>query len=769
MQENSKLHGRMQVQVEGMACAACAASVEKKVKGIAGVVNAEVSLLAKKLAVECEDRAGIEDEIVAAVKSLGFEATILSYERPQAVAQEVRQSAPAPAQAEGKNPYQKRLILSLLFAVPLSYVGMGHMLGLPLPAFLTHNGLNLALMQLVLVLPVLAANAGVFQNGLKSLFHRAPNMNSLIAIGAGASVVYGIAMLFVMNGMAASGDFAGVHEAAMNLYFESAGMILALIALGKFLEERAKGKTSQAVLKLMQLAPSTVTVLRDGAWVEAPTASVQRGEVIAVRPGSTVPIDGVVEEGSSTLDLSAITGESLPVSCAKGDAVTSGSINLTGYLHIRAEKVGEDTTLATMIRLVEEAAASKAPIARLADRVSGVFVPVVLGIAAVTAAAWLIAGYSLDFALTAGICVLVISCPCALGLATPTAIMVGTGKGAELGVLFKSATALETLHKVDAVVLDKTGTVTQGAPGVTDFVAMPGIEEQEAFAILAAVERRSEHPLAGAILAEAAHRDVKEVPVEDFAAQAGRGLRARVQGREVLVGSARYLEESGIAVDAVAQRAQQWQEQGKTLLYLGCDGELWAACAVADPIKPTSAQAVAELRALGYEVWMLSGDAPKTAQAIAAQAGIAHAQGGVLPAEKEAFVRRMQEQGKRVAMVGDGINDAPALSRADVGIAIGAGTDIAMEAADIILSRSDLLDAATAAQLSRKVMRNIKQNLFWALFYNALLIPVAAGVLYPALGVLLSPMLGAAAMSISSVTVVSNALRLRRFAPHRKK
>jgi Cu+-exporting ATPase len=615
------------------------------------------------------------------------------------------------------------------------------MMGWPLPGILLghENMLTFSLVQLLLTIPILYINDKYYKVGFRALWHRSPNMDTLIALGSAAALVYSLYAVFQLSYGIGHGDMERVERYHMSLYFESAGMILTLITLGKFLETRSKGKTGQAISRLLDLTPKTATVLRQGREVELPVEEVAVGDLVLVRPGQSVPVDGVVTEGFSAVDESALTGESIPVEKGPGDRVISASLNKSGAFTMEARKVGNDTTLAQMIALVEEAAASKAPIAKLADRVAGVFVPVVMAIAAVTAAVWLVSGHGVEMALTSGVAVLVISCPCALGLATPVAIMVGTGKGAENGVLFKSAEALETLHTVDTVVLDKTGTVTQGTPTVTDVLPCPGVTEQELLGVAAALEKPSEHPLAQAIVAEGAQRQIAPLPVEQFEAVHGRGVRGTVQGAVLLAGNRAFLEESGVDPSPVETAAQ------------------------ADTVKPTSAAAVARLRQLGLEVVMLTGDNQRTAAAIARQVGVTTVISQVLPGEKERQVRQLQEQGKRVAMVGDGINDAPALTRADVGLAIGAGSDVAIESADVVLMKSDLNDAVTAVRLSRAVIRNIKENLFWAFIYNIIGIPLAAGVFYPLLGWQLNPMFAAAAMSLSSVCVVSNALRLRFF------
>ena len=689
-------------------------------------------------------------------------------------------AGPAGAMEEELAGMKRRFLTSLVFLAPLFYIAMGHMMGWPLPAFFHQpsNALVVAFLQFLLTLPILYINRKYYTVGFKTLWHRAPNMDSLIALGSSAAVLYGVAALFLIAwhlGRAAYGagdaaaELAQVEHWAMDLYFESAGMILTLITLGKWLETRSKGKTSQAITRLMDLAPKTAMVLRDGAEVEVPVEDVVVGDLIVVRPGGRIPVDGVVTEGASSVDESALTGESLPVEKLPGAKVAAASINKSGSFTFRATRVGEDTTLAQMIRLVDEAASSKAPIAKLADKVAGVFVPVVIAIAVVTAAVWLIAtGGDVTRALTAGVAVLVISCPCALGLATPVAIMVGTGKGAENGILIKSAEALETLHTIQTVVLDKTGTLTQGKPVVTDCRPAPGVTEEELLCVAASLEKPSEHPLADAITAEAQARNIPLAPVEDFLATPGRGIRGVIQGQQLLAGNRAMLEEAGVPLDGFDAVAEGLAQAGKTPLYFAGDGRMLGVVAVADTPKPTSAEAVRAFQAMGIDVVMLTGDNARTAEAVGRQLGVNRVVAEVLPQDKEKTVAELQAQGKRVAMVGDGINDAPALARADVGLAIGAGTDVAIESADVVLMKSDLLDAVTAVQLSRKVIRNIKENLFWAFIYNIIGIPLAAGVWYPLFQLQLSPMFGAAAMSLSSVCVVSNALRLKFFRPERR-
>ena len=753
---------KQKFDVTGMTCSACSAHVEKAVCQVAGVDQVNVNLLGNSMLVEYEEGATNPQQIIQAVEEAGYGASL-----PQA------KTASAPAQRENVMEEEaagmkRRFCSSLVFLIPLFYLSMGHMMGWPLPAFF-HNPDNVfvvAFIQFLLTLPILYINDKYYKVGFKSLWHRAPNMDSLIALGSAAAMIYGIAALFQIAWGLGHGDQARVDHWSMDLYFESAGMILTLITLGKWLETRSKGKTSEAITRLMDLAPKTATVLRDGSEVEIPVEEVLVNDLVVVRPGGRIPVDGVVTEGRSSVDEFALTGESLPVEKNPGDKVAAASINKSGSFTFRALRVGEDTTLAQMIRLVEEASSSKAPIAKLADKVAGIFVPTVITIAIVTAAIWLIAtGGDITRALTAGVSVLVISCPCALGLATPVAIMVGTGKGAENGILIKSAEALETLHTISAVVLDKTGTLTQGKPVVTDCRTVDGVTEEELLCVAASLEKPSEHPLAEAILAEAQERNIPLVNVTDFTATPGRGIAATLHDAPVLAGNRAMMEEAGVPLGEFAGQAEELAQAGKTPLFFAERGKLLGVVAVADTPKPTSAAAVAAFQSMGIDVVMLTGDNRRTAEAVGKTLKVNKVISEVLPQDKEKAITELQAQGKRVAMVGDGINDAPALARADVGIAIGAGTDVAIELADIVLMKSDLLDAVTAVKLSKKVIRNIKENLFWAFIYNIIGIPLAAGVWYPLFHLQLSPMFAAAAMSMSSVCVVTNALRLKWFKP----
>ncbi len=752
---------KQKFDVTGMTCAACSAHVEKAVCKVAGVDGVNVNLLGNSMVVDYDEGATDADQIIHAVEEAGYGASL------PAVKGAAAQPRPASGMEEEAAGMKRRFLTSLIFLAPLFYIAMGHMMGWPLPAFFHDPGnvFVVALIQFLLTLPIMYINDKYYRVGFKTLWHRSPNMDSLIALGSAAAVIYGVAALFQIAWGLGHGDQARVDKWSMDLYFESAGMILTLITLGKWLETRSKGKTSQAITRLMDLAPKTAAVQRNGVEVEIPVEEVMMGDLVVVRPGGRIPVDGIVVEGSSSVDESALTGESLPVEKGPGDQVAAATINKSGYFVFQATRVGEDTTLAQMIKLVEEASASKAPIAKLADKVAGVFVPVVIGIALVTAVVWFILTQSIESALTAGVAVLVISCPCALGLATPVAIMVGTGKGAENGILIKSAEALETLHTVRTVVVDKTGTLTQGKPAVTDCIPAAGVTEEELLCVAASLEKPSEHPLADAILTEAEKRNIPLAPIQDFQALSGRGVRGALHGAPVLAGNRAMLEEAGISLEGFGDRGEALAQDGKTPLYFAEHGKILGVVAVADPPKPTSAAAVRGFRELGIDVVMLTGDNRRTAEAVGRELGVTQVIAEVLPQDKEKVVADLRAQGKRVAMIGDGINDAPALARADVGMAIGAGTDVAIESADVVLMKSDLLDAVTAVRLSKKVIRNIKENLFWAFIYNIIGIPLAAGVWFPITGWQLSPMFGAAAMSLSSVCVVSNALRLKFFRP----
>ena len=758
--------------VTGMTCAACSARVEKATRAVPGVADVAVNLLKNSMDVAFDDGAepsAVTVAVEAAVDKAGYGAAArvpagASGGRQGAGSRAAQARPVADAAAEAKH-VRMRLIVSAVFTIPLFYLSMGHMFGWPLPGFFLgdENVLTFALTQFLLLLPVVFVNFKFFRVGFKTLVHGAPNMDSLIALGSTAASAYGIYAIYKIGIALGAGDLHASHMAAMDLYFESAAMILTLITLGKYFEARAKGKTTGAIAKLVDLAPKEAVRLADGVEERVPVEAVRVGDVLAVRAGEGVPVDGTLLEGSGTLDESVITGESVPVDKRPGDRVTGATLNSTGWFTMRADRVGDDTALAGIIRLVDEATSTKAPIEKIADKISGVFVPVVIVIAVVTFAVWMLGGATLEVALSHAISVLVISCPCALGLATPTAIMVGTGRGATNGILVKSAEALETAHDVRTVVLDKTGTVTEGAPSVTDVLAAPGASEERLLELAVSVEGRSEHPLARAVCAYARERKVYPLLVEDFRQIPGEGVAALVDDRPSLAGNLRMMEARGIETGTFAEAARRLADEGKTPLFFAQDGELLGIVAVADTVKPSSAAALAVLKGMGIRTVMLTGDNERTAAAIQREVGADEVIAGVLPDGKEREIRRLAEQG-RVAMVGDGINDAPALARADVGIAIGAGTDVAIESADIVLMRSDLLDVPVSIQLSRATLRNIKQNLFWALVYNAVCIPVAAGAL-SFMGLNLNPMIAAAAMSLSSVCVVTNALRLRGWKP----
>lgn len=768
--------------VGGMTCAACQAHVDRAVSKLDGVESVAVNLLAGSMMVDYDPAQVSPDDICTAVDRAGYSASPVSTgteAAPNGNAQ-VRSGAahmesPTKKLEATASAMRTRLIISIIFLIPLFYIGMGHMLGWPLPSVFTDHthSMTLALTELVLLIPIVYVNDAYFINGFKSLVHGAPTMDALIAVGATASIAWSLYAMFIMADQLAAGQ---IHEAMMtgmdNLYFESAGTILSLVTVGKYLETRSKSKTGGAIEALIDLAPKTATVVADdGTETAVDVDAILPGQVLHVRPGESIPVDGVVLEGSSAVDESALTGESIPVEKTVGDTVNAATVNRTGSFTFRATRVGADTSLAKIIQLVEDANATKAPIARMADKVAGVFVPVVFAISAVIFVAWMALTGSVNEALTSAVAVLVISCPCALGLATPVAIMVGTGKGAEMGILFKSAEALENLRNVGTVVLDKTGTVTRGKPAVTDIVVAtrtdgsPAMSEKALLKLAAALERQSEHPLAEAIMAECETRGIVARMVEDFAAVPGRGVTAREGQNAIAAGNMRLMNELGVT--APAGLAEQLAAEGKTPLFFAKNSELVGTIAVADEVKETSAEAIAALRSLGVDVRMLTGDNRVTAVAIARRVGLSSEQviADVLPADKERHVRELQDVGGKVAMVGDGINDSPALARADVGLAIGTGADIAKEGADVVLMRSDLMDVTRAIELSRATIRNIKQDLFWALFYNGIGIPLAAGVFFPLTGWQLSPMFGAAAMSLSSVCVVSNALRLKSFKP----
>ena len=749
--------------ITGITCSACSSRVESCVRKLPGVKDVSVNLLKNSMSVSYDENSLNTKGIVDAVEGSGYGAKPKDDLRNT----NAEKAQGSTAQAEYK-AMKQRLWLSVIFTLPLFYISMGHMMNWPLPSFLLgmENAMTFAFTQFLLLIPVLIINGKYYKGGFRALFHGSPNMDSLIAIGSGAATVYGIYAIYKIGVGLGSGNMELVHSFMMDLYFESAAMILTLITLGKTLEARAKGKTSDAITKLMNLAPKVATVVRDGQEIHIPVDDVALGDVLIVKAGESIPVDGIVLEGFSAIDESALTGESIPVEKNMGDKVIGATVSKSGYIKMQATKVGDDTALSQIIRLVDEATSSKAPIAKLADKVSGVFVPIVITIAVIATIVWLIAGYGLEFALSIGISVLVISCPCALGLATPTAIMVGTGRGATNGILIKSAEALETAHSIDTVVLDKTGTITEGKPAVTDVHCCEGTSEKELLQIAASLEKLSEHPLAEAIVTEAENADVPYLSVSDFQQIAGQGITGVIDGKLCLAGNRRLMEASRITDEELFRFGEKLADNAKTPLYFARDGRLMGVIAVADVVKPTSKQAVEELFAMGIEVVMLTGDNAKTAEAIRREVGAPRVIAEVFPQDKEEEIRRLQNEGKKVAMVGDGINDAPALARADVGIAIGAGTDIAIESADIVLMKSDLMDVPTAIRLSKAVIRNIKQNLFWAFIYNIIGIPIAAGVFFIPFALKLNPMIGAFAMSFSSVFVVTNALRLRWFKPN---
>ena len=764
--------------VTGMTCSACSSHVEKSVSKLTGVENVSVNLLTNSMQVEFDENKLDTAGIIKAVEDAGYGAAVKD-EHAKFGAKTSGQSGSQEnnglsAVEQNVKNMKKRLIVSLIFWIPLMYVSMGHMiyqwLNIPMPPFTMNflhgneNAITYAFTQFLLLLPILIANQKYFKNGFKTLWHRSPNMDSLIAIGAGAAILYGIFAIYRIGYAMGHGDMMVVHQYAHDLYFESAGTILTLITIGKYLETKSKGKTSEAITKLLNLAPKTVTVVRDGVEQVVDAADVEKGEIFLVKPGESVAVDGIVLEGKSSFDESAITGESIPVPKQEGDTIVSASMNKSGLIRAKATKVGEDTTIAQIIRLVEEASSSKAPIAKMADKIAGVFVPAVITIALITGVIWLISGATFEFAMSTAIAVLVISCPCALGLATPVAIMVGTGKGAENGILIKSGDALETAHQIDTVVLDKTGTITQGKPVVTDIICAAGknADKTQLLQIAGSLEKGSEHPLAEAIVNYCLTNNISLEKVTDFNALFGKGIEGTVSGTHYYAGNEKMMEEKGISLSTEQKnQIQALAKQGRTPLLFADEKQFLGIVAVADVVKPTSKEAVQKFRDYGIHVIMLTGDNEVTAQAIKEQVGIDEVIAGVLPTQKEEKISALKQAGHKVAMIGDGVNDAPALASADVGIAIGAGTDVAIESADIVLMKNDLLDAVGAVKLSKAVIRNIKENLFWAFFYNSIGIPLAAGVLYPLFQIKLNPMFGAAAMSLSSVCVVSNALRLR--------
>lgn len=758
--------------ITGMTCSACSARVEKAAAKLDGMECVSVNLLTSSMKAEFDETALSPEDIIQAVEKAGYGASTAQSEIKKEGRLEGKQRKNIAR--EEINGMKNRLILSFAFLIPLMYLSMGHMMqmdfGMPVPAFIENvfygeeNAVSMVFAQFLLLLPILYANRKYFIVGFKSLFHGGPNMDTLIAIGSAAAAIYGCFALFRIGYGLGHGDLALVHRYSMDIYFESSAMILTLITLGKFLETRSKGKTSEAIEKLMDLSPQTAVIEKDGQEQEIPVEQVQVGDLLLIKPGAAIPVDGIIAEGRSSIDESVITGESIPVEKKPGDRAVSATINKSGFFKMKASKVGQDTTINQIIRLVDEASSSKAPIAKLADKIAGIFVPAVIGIAFLAAVIWLISGASFEFALSTGIAVLVISCPCALGLATPVAIMVGTGKGAENGILIKSGEALEIAHKVDTVVMDKTGTITEGKPEVTDVITYSGTEEQ-LLQLAVSLEKPSEHPLAEAILRKAEQAGQRPREVQEFKAIHGQGVTASLAGKRYFAGNRRLLEEQKISVSQADEVLDRLSDQGKTPLIFTDEEKILGIIAVSDMEKSTSRRAIGQFEKMGVDVVMLTGDNERVAKAIQRRLHIPKVIAGVLPDDKEKHIRQLQEEGHIVAMIGDGINDAPALARADVGIAIGAGTEVAIESADAVLIKNDLLDAVTAIRLSKAVIRNIKQNLFWAFFYNCIGIPLAAGVFYNALGWQLSPMFGAAAMSLSSICVVTNALRLKFFKP----
>lgn len=746
---------KQKFNVTGMTCSACSSHVEKSVSKLDGITDVNVNLLQNSMVVEYDDSILENTAIIAAVEDGGYGCTVYGGEKEKKAVSEK-------AQTKEEN-MKLRLITSFVFLIPLFYISMGHMMGMPLPEIFcgTENSLIFSFTQFLLTLPIIFVNRKYYTSGYKALVKRRPNMDSLIALGSSAALIYGIWAIYHIGYGLGHNNLGMVSEYSMNLYFESAGMILTLITVGKYMESRSKKKTTSAIEKLIGLAPKTAVVEKDGRELTVSIDDVTVGDIVIVKAGSSIPVDGVITEGGAAVDESAITGESIPVEKVKGDKVTGATVVQSGYFKMRAEKVGGDTALAKIIQLVEDASASKAPIAKLADKVSGVFVPVVMTIALAATIVWLALGYPFSFALSIGISVLVISCPCALGLATPTAIMVGTGKGAENYVLIKSAQSLEIAHEADVVVLDKTGTVTEGKPRVTEVRVCDGVDKKSLIQLAAAIESKSEHPLAKAIIEY--NSDCGNYRIDNFKQSVGRGLIGSADGEEVLAGNLLMMREYGIDISVLEKVGESLSEDGQTPLYFAKNRKLLGLIAVMDTVKENAKKAVYDIQNMGIDVVMLTGDNEKTANAVGRQVGVSRVIAEVLPEDKEKEVRKIQSGGKKVIMVGDGINDAPALTRADVGMAIGAGTDVAIEAADVVLMRSDLKDVVYAIKLSKAVIKNVKQNLFWAFFYNSIGIPVAAGVFYTAFGLKLNPMIGAAAMSLSSVFVVSNALRLKFF------
>lgn len=759
--------------ITGMTCSACSSRVEKCVSALEGADKVSVNLLTNSMQIEYEEDKLGETEIIRTVEKAGYGASLRDKNAKKAVPQSGNRETEnqSTMQKEAEN-LKKRFCISLIFLIPLMYISMHHMFyewfGLPVPAVITkyfhgnENVITFSFSQFLLLLPILYMNQKYFKVGFKTLFHGSPNMDSLIAIGSGAAVVYGCFVIFKLGRALGMQDMQVLKQYGMEVYFESAGTILTLITLGKYLEARSKGKTSEAITKLMDLAPKTAVVEREGMEETIGVEEVEIGDIVLVRSGAAIPVDGVIIEGNGSIDEAAITGESIPVDKKEGDTVVGATINKAGFFKFRATKVGDDTTLSQIIHLVEEASASKAPIAKMADKIAGIFVPVVIGIALLSAAVWLFVGAGFEFALSIGISVLVISCPCALGLATPVAIMVGTGKGAQLGILIKSGEALETAHDLDAIVLDKTGTITEGKPVVTDILPM-GITEEELLKTAVCLEKPSEHPLAQAIVNYGTEKEVVEETAEGFVTLPGKGVEAKINGRQYYAGNRTLMEEKKISVEPAEEQLYRLAGEGKTPLLFSDGKEIIGLIAVADVAKKTSRSAIEKFKKMGIDVIMLTGDNEVTAKAVQKQLGIPKVIADVLPDQKEQVIASLQSEGKKVAMVGDGINDAPALTRADVGIAIGAGTDVALESADVVLMKNDLLDVYQAIRLSKKVILNIKENLFWAFFYNSIGIPLAAGVFYHSFGLKLNPMFGSAAMALSSVCVVTNALRIKRF------
>ena len=751
---------KVKFDIQGMTCSSCSSHVEKAVCKLEGAKNVNVNLLSNSMIVEYDEKLLNNDVITKAVGNVGYSAKVSN--------SETQKSKKNHENNENNiiKLMKKRLIMSIIFLIPLMVVAMHHML--PVPQILKDifhgikNAIIFSLTQLLLLLPIIYLNRNYFIVGFKRLFKGKPNMDSLIAIGSSSAIIYGIYAIYMIGYGLGHGELELVQKYSADLYFESAGMILTLVTIGKYLETKSKGKTKDAISKLINLAPKISIVIRDEKEIQVNTDEIVQGDIIVIKPGTSIPVDGIIIEGSSSIDQSAITGESIPVEKTIGDSVVSGTVNKNGYFKMKATKVGENTTLSQIIKLVEEAGSSKAPIARIADKVSGIFVPVVITIAIIATIFWLWKGQSFEFALSIGIAVLVISCPCALGLATPVAIMVGTGKGAQNGILIKNAESLETLHLVDTVVLDKTGTITEGKPKVID-ILVNNINEKHLLKIAASLEKKSEHPLAEAVVKKAKEEDQELEEVQEFLAVSGRGVKGKIGGINYLCGNYKFMIENNIPANEIAHKAEKFLEEGKTVIYFAREIEIIGAIAVADTVKDTSQQAIQELKQRNIDVVMLTGDNKIVANTIAKQLEIEKVVSEILPADKEKEISKLQEAGKKVAFVGDGINDSPALVRANVGLAIGSGTDIAIESADIILMKNTLLDVVTAIDLSEAVISNIKMNLFWAFFYNSIGIPVAAGAFFLSLGIKLSPMIGALAMSLSSVCVVTNALRLNKF------